>query len=125
MNYNFKKFEGRNKRQDDRISVTKSNSLGFPTKFYKDNKLESYKSAVLFWDNENKAIGILPTNDVNEKNGFTIIRSQNYGGQIIATSFFKENNIDLNLYHGKYLPEKHTEEGIGDMWVIKLQENKK
>jgi len=40
MPYNFKKFEGRNARLESRITITKSNSIGFPTKFYVDNKIK-------------------------------------------------------------------------------------
>ena len=49
MDYNFKMFEGRNTRLEDRITITRSNSIGFPGKFYNDNsikKLSTQKSFI-------------------------------------------------------------------------------
>ncbi|MFA6548295.1 MAG: hypothetical protein WCT11_05190 [Candidatus Magasanikbacteria bacterium] len=125
MEFNFKKFEGRNVRQEDRITLTKSHSIGFPQKFYNDNNIKSFKSAVLFWDDANKAIGVLFTNDESEKNKFSIIHSkEGYGGSVVARSFLRFNNIDPKIYHGRYEWEKHNQEGVGDLFVIKLREVK-
>ena len=45
MGYNFQKFEGRNVRLENRITITKSNSIGFPSKFYDDNKISTLTHA--------------------------------------------------------------------------------
>jgi hypothetical protein len=121
MDYKFEKFEGRNSRQEERITITKSNSIGFPTKFYNDNGIKNFKYAVLFWDKENKVIGIHFTNEEG-KNGFTIGHSkQGYGGGVVATSFFKSYNIDPKSYYGRYTWEKHTLENVGKIFAIKLK----
>lgn len=125
MDYQFKKFEGRNVRLEDRITITKSNSIGFPQKFYQDNKIEGFKYVVLFWDEKSKAIGINFINDVEEKNKFTIIHSGKYGGSIVVRSFFRTYGINLDIYHGRYEWEKHNIEGVGDVYVIKLEEKNK
>lgn len=120
---NFVKFEGRNKRQEDRITITKSEGIGFPTKFYQDNNLKDLKFVVLYWDSESKMIGIQFTNDEAEKSKFSILRSgQGYGGNITARSFFKENNIDVKKYYGRYEWEKTNIEGIGELYTVALKE---
>jgi len=124
MQYNFTKFTNRNAKTEERITVTKSNSIGFPTAFYKENGINKYKFVVLFWDNENMAIGIKFTNDENNediKNRFKIAHSSKYGGGIIVRSFFRGNNIDPQKYNGRYEWKKVN---IGDetIFVIELKE---
>ena len=117
MDFNWKKFENTNARFEDRITVTTSNSFGFPTKFYKDNNIEQYKYAVIFYDENQKAVGVHFTNDEIEKHKFSVLKSsKGYGANVIATSFFKANNIDTKKYHGRYKWEKRTVEGIGDLF---------
>jgi len=125
MDYNFQKFEGRNVRLEDRITITKSNSIGFPSKFYDDNKIKNYKYVVFYWDKDNLAIGIKLTNEESEKSKFTIIHSKaGYGGSVVARSFFKTYNIDPKKYHGRYDWEKKGIDGIGEVYVIKIKERK-
>jgi hypothetical protein len=124
MGYNFVKFESRNTKTEDRITVTKSQSIGLPTKFYADNKINQFKFAVLFYDNAENAIGVQFTNDENEKNGFSIIKSDKYGGSIVARSFFKAHNIDTAKYHGRYNWKIFEQEGAGKLFVIELDNQK-
>lgn len=123
MEYQFKKFEGRNIRQENRITITKSNSIGFPQKFYRDNGIKNFRYVVLFWDEGNKAVGVYFTNDEKEKNKFTIIHSKKgYGGGVVVRSFFRMYNIDPKIYHGRYEWGKYNLEGVGEIFVIKLKE---
>lgn len=124
MAYNFKKFENIRVRLENRITITKSNSIGLPTKFYQDNGIKNFKYSILFWDESNKAIGIHFTNEKN-KNGFSIIHSPKYGGQVVIRSFLKTYNIDPKIYHGRYDYEKYNLEGVGEIFVIKLKEGSK
>ena len=118
----FQKFENRHTRVEERITVTNSNSIGLPSRFYHDNNVKDFKYAVLFWDAENKEIGIFFTNDETEKkNGFAIARSKiGYGGSISARSFFRHYKIDPKMYHGRYVWKKVPQDGIGDLFVIAL-----
>lgn len=119
--YKFQKFVGRNVRLEYRITITRSHSIGFPTKFYKDNGIKSFKYVVLFWDVENHAIGLHFTNDEGETNKFAILHSKaGYGGSIVARSFFRSYGIDPKIYHGRYEWEKYLIEGVGEAFVIKL-----
>lgn len=127
MEYNFQKFNSQHSRIEDRITITKSSySIGFPTKFYEENKIKNYKYVVLFWDEGNKAIGIHFTNDEQEKKRFSVSHSkQGYGGGLSVRSFFKVNGIDPQIYHGKYNWEKHQLPGTGEIFVIKLMPHEK
>lgn len=123
MSYNFQKFEGRNVRLENRITITKSNSIGFPSKFYNDNKIKDFKFVILYWDKDNQAVGIKFTNDESEKNKFSIIHSKvGYGGSVIARSFFKACEINPKLYYGRYDWEKQNLENIGDIYIIIMKE---
>ncbi len=120
--YNFKKFEKTNQRVESRITVSASNSIGFPTKFFQDNNISEYKYVVLYYDENEKAVGIFFTNDEEEKHKFTLVKSKiGYGASVVATSFFKVNGIDAKFYRNRYEWEKVAQEGIGDLFVIKLQ----
>jgi hypothetical protein len=127
MDYNFVKHTQVNKRFEERITVTRSRHIGFPTQFYIDNKLADYKFAVVFYDKEKNAIGIKFTS-TKEEGAITIARHNNaYGGYISATSFFKYNRINTKKYAGRYeykkIPLSST--GVdepGDLFVIELKE---
>jgi hypothetical protein len=124
MEYKFEKFEKRNSRLETRITITKSNSIGLPTKFSEDNRIKRYKYAVLYFDKNSKAIGIHFTNDEEESNKFSIIKSDKYGASIVALSFFKVNDIDTRKYHGRYNWKTVEIENIRKLYVIEL-DNKK
>ncbi len=123
MSFQFSKFEGRNGRFEDRITISKSNSIGFPTRFYNDNKIADYKYIVLFWDEKENAIGILFSNDENERSKFTIIRTEKYGGMASAKSFFTQYKIDTGKFRGRYEWEKFNQPNVGELFVIRLKEH--
>lgn len=119
--YNWQKFEKTNVRQESRITITKSNSFGFPTKFFQDNNIGNYTHVVLFFDQNEQVIGIHFTNDEGEKHKFSILKSkQGHGASVVATSFFKTYNLDSGKLHGRYEWQKDNPEGIGELFVIKL-----
>ncbi len=121
--YNLKKFESVRAKVVDKITVTRNQSIGFPTGFYRDHKISDFKYVVLYYDSEQRAIGIDFTNDGEEKSKFTIIHSKDgYGGSIIARSFFTSNGIDAKKYYGRYSWEKYPVESVGEIFVIKLIE---
>lgn len=123
MEYQFEKFQNRNVRLENRITITKSNSIGFPSKFYKDNEIRKYKYVVLFYDKKQKAVGIQFMNDEDEKNKFSVIHSKKgYGGSVVVRSFFKTYDIDPKLYYGRYDWKKYTSEETGKLFVIDLKE---
>jgi len=120
MEYNFKKFDKRNVRLESRITITKSNTLGFPTKFSDDNKIKQFKYIVLYYDKKLKAIGINFNNNEEEQNKFSIIKYKKYGASVIARSFFKVNSIDTEKYHGRYNWKVKEIENIGKLFIIEL-----
>lgn len=123
MQFSFEKFEKVHQRLEDRITVTGGYSIGFPTKFYTDNNIKSFKYVVLFFDKNLKAIGIHFTNNEEEKSKFRTLHSKKgYGGQIVARSFFKSYGLDPKLYKGRYTWERQNMENLGEIFVIVLKE---
>ncbi|KKT71466.1 MAG: hypothetical protein UW68_C0065G0002 [Candidatus Collierbacteria bacterium GW2011_GWB1_44_6] len=122
MNYNFKKFEETHGRYESRITVTGSKSIGFPTRFFKDNDIDSYKYVTLFYDEDKMVVGIKFLSDEGEPHKFTIVKSKDgYGGSIIASSFFGKYAIDTKKYKGKYDWKKEITP-FGELYVIELKE---
>ena len=119
--YNFQKFEKTNARQENRITITKSNSFGFPTKFYQENNIRNYKYVVLFFDPSEQAIGIQFTNSEEERHKFSILKSKKFGGGIVATSFFKTYNLDPKKLHGRYLWKKENVDAVGELYIVELK----
>ena len=120
MDFNFEKFQDRHARFESRITITGSYSIGFPTKFYRDNAIDKFNYVVLFWDKGNKAIGIQFTNSENEPGKIKIAKTKDYGGMISVKSFFTKNEIDSKKFKGRYEWEKVRQEGVGELFVIKL-----
>jgi len=83
-----------------------------------------YKYVVLYFNPETLEVGFQFSNSEDEKHKFKLFgagtNGKGYGGNIVATSFFKNYNIDPKLVHGRYTPEKTVIEGIGELFVIKL-----
>lgn len=119
--YDFKKFTAVSQKNETRITVTGSNAFGFPTRFYKDNNVNDYKYVVVYYDEHERAVGFYFTNEENEPNKFTIIKSKHgYGGSIVATSFFKSNSLDAKMLKGRYKWEFQEVGEIGKLFIIKL-----
>lgn len=119
--YNFIKFTKTSSKTDDRISITRSNSFGFPRDFC-NNQLKAKPSyVVLFYDQEKKAVAFYFTNDEQEKHKFKVAYSkQGYGANVAATSFFKVNNLNSKQYRGKYEWKTTKIEGVGMVYVIDI-----
>lgn len=121
--FSWKKFDNLHARLEDRITVTKTGAIGFPTKFYEDNNIKEYKFIVVYYDESRNALGIHFTADENEKSKFAIAHSkQGYGGSAIVRSFFKVSRIDPKRYYGRYNFSIAEEEGIGKLYVFQLKE---
>jgi len=123
MVYQFKKVETRNVRSEKRITITKSYTIGFPVKFYQDNKIADFKYVIFYYDEASKVIGIQFSNDENEKYKFKIIHSKKgFGGSVAVRSFFRSYNIDPVKYHTRYEWKTEDQPGIGKLYVINLKE---
>lgn len=120
--YQFKKFENTNARLEDRITLTRSGSIGFPTKFYQDNGIKEFRYVILFFDELKQAVGLQFANNQEEKNKFSIIHNKfGHGGAIVVRSFLKTYNIDPGEYYGRYSWSKENLPDTGELFVIELK----
>lgn len=123
--YNFEEFTGYGSKVSRKISITGSMSFGIPPAFYQENQLSKYPYVSLFFDKNKKTIGIL-FKDNKDNGGFKIIgygAGAREGATFVARSFFTHYKIDVGKYKGKYTPKKIHQEGVGDLYVIDLNEN--
>lgn len=117
------KFTNVNKRREERLTVTRSGALGFPSQFYIDNSVGDYKYVVLYFDQAQMEIGLQFSSDDNEKDKISIIHSKaGNGGYIQARNFFKSYKLDPSIYVGRYEYSKEKDPTIGQLLVIKLRE---
>jgi hypothetical protein len=117
------KYTNVNKRREERLTITRSGAIGFPSQFYKDNQVVNFKFTVLYFDEEQKKIALQFTSDENEKDKISIIHSKaGDGGYILARNFFKTYKIDPNMYAGRYEYEKDNDPNIGNVLILKLKE---
>ena len=127
MDYSFNKHTQVGKRFEDRITVTGTRHIGLPTQFYKDNNLQDYGFAVMFYDKVKNAIGIKFTNTKEEGAIAIATHNQGYGGYISATSFFKANRINAKKYANRYDYKKIALKDVGfdedgELFVFELKE---
>lgn len=117
----WKKFESVNKRLEHRLTITKSGYMGFPNKFYEDNKVSDFKYVIFYYSPSENAVGVKFSNDEQEKGVLKIHHNKDSkGGWVVAKNFFRTNNIDFAIYSGRYEWQKEGPEGIGELYVIKL-----
>lgn len=123
MDYVWQKFESVNRRLEHRLTATRSGYVGFPSKFYEDNKISEYKFVILYYSPPEKAVGIRFSNDENEKGVLKIHHNKDgRGGWVVAKNFFRTNNLDYKIYYGRYDWSKETFEGVGELYFFKLKE---
>lgn len=125
MDYSFKEFNDTTQHFENRITITKTYSMGFPTYFYENQNIRQFKYVTLFFDQNKKAIGIHFHNDDTKPNKFKISKDkQGRGAAISITSFLKTQQIDPLKYYGRYEWTKgpYKEKML---YVIELKENKK
>ena len=120
--FNFKVFRNAGKRFGSyTISISKNYAFGFNSGFYHREKIKDCKSALLAYDQEKKAVGFFfPTNDTPEPGIFKVIHGKS-SGSIVAHSFFKSYNIDLQKNAGRYTPTLYKQTEKGKLFYITLK----
>lgn len=102
------------------ISFNKSGfmiSSGFCAK----ENVKNFSKAILYFDEEKKAVGIQFTNESSAEDAFALIHgNKGTTASISVRSFVRANNIDNPKYFGRKIPKKITLEEVGDIFVIDL-----
>jgi hypothetical protein len=119
--HDFLKFTQTNSKQDSHITVTASSSFGFTSRFCLDINIDQFQFVTLFYDSRSMAVGFHFHSNPAEQHKFKIVRGKKYGAYILATSFFKANNIDPAKYRGRYEWIREGVMGVGDVYAIELK----
>jgi len=122
---NLEKFEGRGSKTSRWISVTKSNSFGFPPAFFKENELDKFSKVNLYFDPNEKVVGIQFLKD-GEEASFALNKygkENKQGASVVAKSFFTEYGIQASRVSGRYEPIVADRPDIGKIFLIQLEEH--
>lgn len=103
-----------------RVSIRGKSQIGFNTAAIEDFQLKDYKFAVLYYDKENKKIGIKLTND-KEEEGVRKLRVKEAAGASLPARAFIEYYGLSNLSGKRFNAEWDKQE---KMIVATLTENK-
>lgn len=119
--FTFEEFTARKGRFSPVISLAKSGGFAISAGFHHRYKIDKYKGLRLFFDKENKAVGIKFL-EQEEAGMFKLkIHPNEKGGAFSAKSFLEAYAIDSKVYYGRYTPEEINDEKHGSLFVIKLQ----
>ncbi|MGD8373612.1 MAG: hypothetical protein PVI21_02020 [Candidatus Woesebacteria bacterium] len=126
----FERFSNFNSRSGKSYAnITRNYAINFSSGFGEENGIAKFKYAVLYFDKKDCAIGVKFTNNATEEAKFVAGKKQASSGvTVIARSFFKKYDIDLEKYDKiRYAPYKTKLRDIGIdepgiMYVIKLEE---
>lgn len=125
--FKFKQFESVGKKLGNyTISISKRGAFGINAGFYNAENIRTYSHALLYYDENEKAIGISFTNSAEAAGAFKITHGNN-SGYVVAHSFFlslfPRNRSDFLKYAGRYTPESYDDPVIGRVFYILLKEN--
>lgn len=123
--FNFVQFENVGSRWGTNcISILKHKALGLNAGFYKAENIKLFSHVQIFYDKNEKTIGIMFTNTPKKHGAFKITHGTTNG--IVAvrsffTSIIPEGEKDIKKYAGRYIPKKYTDDKIGKLFYITLE----
>ena len=116
----WEKFTMTRRSFKPRISIRGKSQIGFNTAAIEDFKLKDYKFAVLYYDKENRKIGIKLTNDKDEEGVRKLRVREHTGASLPARTFIEYYKIG-NFSGQRFNAELDKQE---KMIVATLTENK-
>ena len=105
--FNFERFTDVNKSFSARVTIRRNGQLGFNEGAKNQFKIGEWTHAVLFFDGENGAIGLMLTNDASEA-GAIKITNTNQNTFIPAKGFLDRYGISY-VESQRFCLEKHQE----------------
>ena len=117
----FQRFEGVKYRTGKigapMISIWKIGQISFNTDAKRRFKLDDFTHAVLFFDSDTRAIGIMLTNDPDEVGALKLIIPKTGGRGISAKKFLNFHDIDYS--ESKSYPVEYDENE--KMYIFQLE----
>ena len=111
--FNFERFVEVGQSFDPRVTIRENGQIGFTAGAQNCYGVRDHKCAVLFYDAEKKCVGMLLTNDENER-GAMPVRSRRENTYIPAKPFLQKHAISFSESR-RFRLEKH-----GDFLVFDL-----
>lgn len=116
-----------NKRYGDKtIGITRASAFAFHQGFYSENQLHKFTHVIPGYNKNEKAIGLkfveVKSHEKKPSGARTITQERH---DATALSFFKKNNIDVNIYAGRYKVHIQNEAKQGKLFYILLDDKDK
>ncbi|MBI4050575.1 MAG: hypothetical protein HY396_01215 [Candidatus Doudnabacteria bacterium] len=98
--------------------ITQNGTITFYTGFYQQEALSAYKSAALWFDKQEKLIGVSFSKEHEEGNLKLHHSKAGKNASIAASSFFKYYGLDVSNLTGRYKPTMITSDDGNDIFTI-------
>ena len=102
-----------------KISIWTRGQIGFNQGAIVKYKIDSYKYAVIFFDQDTNRIGITLTNDDNEEGISKLVFRKAGGVSFSAMSFLKAYDVD----YSKTKQYEFEYDEVNDMYIINLNQS--
>jgi hypothetical protein len=127
--FNFKMFQNvGSKFGSYTISISRRGAFGINAGFYNAENISDFSHAVLYYDKDERAIGISFTKSADATGAFKVTHGKG-SGYIVAQSFFlsnfPRNRGDFTKFAGRYTPEIYNDPSVGKVFYIVLKDNVK
>ena len=105
------------------IGITKNGSISIYSAFYKNKGIDKFSRCLLLLDKNQGLIGLQFGGDELGKGSYTINHDEKFKtAYIVSTNLFKTNNLDIDQWHGKYIPEKFEGSDRPNVYFIDLDQ---
>ena len=116
--YKFDRFDDPNKSFAAKVTIRRNGQLGFNDGARNSYRLKNFQYAVLFYDQENEAVGIMLTNN-GEEAGAIKLSAGEQNTYISAKGFLDRHKIN---YANMKKRNRYELKKIEDMLVFELKE---
>lgn len=117
----FEEFKSKRGKFTPQVTINKGGGFGLNSGMHHRYDLSQYKAAKLYFDAENKRVGIRVFKEPEDGSFKLKVRNNEKGVYFGAKSFVEAYNLDRSKIAGRYHPELINDPQFGEMFVIYLE----
>lgn len=119
----FQEFTQKGGKFKPQIIINRSGGFTLSSGMHHRYGLDQYNGVRIYFDKETFKVGIQLTKGDYEGTFRLKKRPEEKGAYFSARSFMQANNLDSQIYYGRYSPEEFVDEKVGKLFVITLKEH--